>query len=175
MFASVTFQSRQSTLFLVESIQRRASRFIVGKGSDLSYRDRLIKLRLLPLNYWLEYLDLVFFYKCLNNMVDFTFEFDHCFSFVQGRTRRSNAAHCVKTNYTRTSLFWDYFFNRITIIWNNISEYIKVARTLCTFKRQLKSFYFKRLYNVFDGDNVRSFKIICPKCRRVNILKACSC
>ena len=39
----------------------------------------------------------------------------------------------------------------------------------------LKSFYFKRLYNVFDGDNVRSFKIICPKCRRVNILKACSC
>ena len=52
-------QSTVNTLFLVEGIQRRASRFIVGKGSDLSYRDRLIKLRLLPLNYWLEYLDLV--------------------------------------------------------------------------------------------------------------------
>ena len=80
-------QSTVNTLFFVEGMQRRASRFIVGKGSDLSYRDRLIKLRLLPLNYWLEYLDLVFFYKCLNNMVDFTFEFDHYFSFVQGRTR----------------------------------------------------------------------------------------
>ena len=114
-------------------------------------------------------------YKCLNSMVDFTFEFDHCFSFVQGRTRRANAAHCVKTNYARTSLFRDYFFNRIAIIWNGIPEDIKVATTLCSFKRQLKSFYFKRLYNVFDGDNVRSFKIICPKCRRVNILKACSC
>ena len=57
----------------------------------------------------------------------------------------------------------------------SIPEDIKVATTLCSFKRQLKSFYFKRLYNVFDGDNVRSFKIICPKCRRVNILKACSC
>ena len=120
---------------LVESIQRRASRFIVGKGSDLSYRDRLIKLRLLPLNYWLEYLDLVFFYKCLNNMVDFTFEFDYYFSFVQGRTRRANAAHCVKTNYARTSLFRDYFFNRIAIIWNGIPEDIKVATTLCSFKR----------------------------------------
>ena len=65
--------------------------------------------------------------------------------------------------------------NRIAIIWNGIPEDIKVATTLCSFKRQLKSFYFKRLYNVFDGDNVRSFKIICPKCRRVNILKACSC
>ena len=140
---------------------------LVCFASDLSYRDRLIKLRLLPLNYWLEYLDLVFFHKCLNNMVDFTFEFDHYFSFVQGRTRRANAA--------RTSLFRDYFFNRIAIMWNGIPEDIKVATTLCSFKRQLKSFYFKRLYNVFDGDNVRPFKIICPKCRRVNILKACSC
>ena len=57
-------QSTVNTLFLVEGIQRRASHFMVGKGSELSYRDRLIKLRLLPLNYWLEYLDLVFFYKC---------------------------------------------------------------------------------------------------------------
>ena len=108
-------------------------------------------------------------------MVDFTFEFDHYFSFVQGRTRHANAAFCVKTNYVRTSLFRDYFFNRIAIMWNGIPEDIKVATTLCSFKRQLKSFYIKRLYNVFDGDNVRSFKIICPKCRRVNILKACSC
>ena len=150
-------QATVNTLFLDEGIQRRASRFIVGKGSDLSYRDRLIKLRLVLLNYWLEYLDLVFFYKCLNNMVDFTFEFDHYFSFVQERTRCANAAHCVKTNYARTSLFRDYFFNRIAIIWNGIPEDIKVATTLCSFKRQLKSFYFKRLYNVFDGDNIMYF------------------
>ena len=164
-----------NNLFLVEGIQRRPSRFIVGKDSDLSYRDRLIKLRLLPLNYWFEYLDLVFFYKCLNNLVDFTFEFDRYFSFVQGRTRRANTAHCLKTNYAHTSLFRNYFFNRITIIWNGIPENIKVANSLRSFKRQLKSFYFKRLYNVFDGDNARSFKIICPKCHRVNILKACFC
>ena len=68
-----------------------------------------------------------------------------------------------------------HFFNIIAIIWNGIPEDIKVATTLCSFKRQLKSFYFKRLFKVFDGDNVRSLKIICPKCRRVNILKACSC
>ena len=107
-------------------------------------------------------------------MVDFTFEFDHYFSFVQARTRHANAAHCIKTNYACTSLFRDYFFNRIARIWYGIAD-IKVATTLCSFKRQPKSFYFKRLYNVFHGDNVRSFKIICPKCRSVNILKACSC
>ena len=74
-------------------------------------------------------------------MVDFTFEFDHYFSFVQGRTRRANASHCVKTNYARTSLFRDYFFNRTAIIWNSIPEDIKVATTICSFKCQLKSFY----------------------------------
>ena len=77
-------------------------------------------------------------------MVDFTFEFDHYVSFIQGRT----------TNYARTSLFRDYLFNRIAIIWNGIPEDIKVATTLWSFKRQLKSFYFKRLNNIFDGDNV---------------------
>ena len=38
-----------------------------------------------------------------------------------------------------------------------------------------KSFYFTRLLNVFDGDNFRSFKLICPKCRRVNIFSVCTC
>ena len=104
-------QSAVNNLFLVEGIQRRTSRFIVGKGSDLSYRDHLIKLRLLPLNYWLEYLDLVFFYKCLNNLVDFTFEFDHYFSFVQGRTRSADTAHCLTavTRHTRpTTIFFPF-------------------------------------------------------------------
>ena len=106
----------------------------------MSYRDRLIKLRLLPLNYWLEYLDLVFFYKCLNNLVDFTFKFDRYSSFVEGCTCHANTAHCLKTNYAHTSLFRDYFFNRIMIIWNGIPEDIKVANSLRSFKRQIISF-----------------------------------
>ena len=94
----------------------------LAKGSDLSYRDRLIKLRLLPVNYWLEYLDLVFFYKCLNNLVDFNFDFDHYFSFVQECMHCANTAHCLKTNYAHTSLFWDNFFNRIMNEKRTLSE-----------------------------------------------------
>ena len=56
-------QSDINQLILVEQVQRRATRFIIGRDRDLCYKDRLIKLNLLPLNYWLEYLDLVFFYK----------------------------------------------------------------------------------------------------------------
>lgn len=54
-------QSVISNLFLVENVQRRAVRFILKRNSsNLSYKDRLIKLKLLPLNYWLDYLDFSF-------------------------------------------------------------------------------------------------------------------
>ena len=56
-------QSVIRNIKLIEAVQRRATKFICKTSTDLTYRDRLIFLHLLPLNYWLEYLDLVFFYK----------------------------------------------------------------------------------------------------------------
>ena len=77
-------QSVISKLFLVGNVQRRATRFILKRNSsNLSYRDRLIKLKLLPFNYWLEYLDLVFFFKCLHGHIDVTCSFNYYFSFVR--------------------------------------------------------------------------------------------
>ena len=40
---------------------------------------------------------------------------------------------------------------------------------------KLKYFFAERLKIVFDGDNIRSYKLICPKCRRVNPIAICSC
>ena len=76
-----TPQSVVSQLILIEQVQRRVSRFIVGKGGDLCYGDRLIKLKLLRLNYWLEYVDLVLFYKCMKGHINFGRHFDEYFSF----------------------------------------------------------------------------------------------
>ena len=47
-------------LFLVEKVQRRATRFILKNSSNLPCKDRSVKLKLLQLNYWLQCLDLVF-------------------------------------------------------------------------------------------------------------------
>ena len=38
-----------------------------------SYRERLITLKLMPLCYWHEYLDLVLFYKAVTGQVKFRF------------------------------------------------------------------------------------------------------
>ena len=168
-------QSVVSQLILIEQVQRRATRFIIGKGGDLCYRDRLIKLKLLPLNYWFEYLDLVLFYKCMKGHIIFGRHFDEYFSFLRRWSCRASTELYLKTNRARTSHFRDYFVNRITILWNSIPDDIKLATSLDSFKRKLKSLFFWRLYYVFIGDNIPSYKIICPKCRRVNIRIACSC
>ena len=47
----------------LEAIQHRASKYILST-STISYRDRLIQLRLLPLFYWLDLQDLLFLVKC---------------------------------------------------------------------------------------------------------------
>ena len=168
-------QSVISNLFLVEKVQRRASCFILKNSSNLSYKDCLIKLKLLPLNYWLEYLDLVFFFKCLHGHVDLTHSFNYYFSFVTSQTCQACSGLNLKINNNRTSTFRDFYFNRIANLWNDIPNDVMQAESIDFFKRELKSFYFKRLFNVFDGDNFHTFKIICPKCRRVNTLTACAC
>ena len=112
---------------LVEKVQRRATRFILKNSRNLSYKDRLIKLKLLPLNYWLEYLDLVFFFKYLHGHVDLTRSFNYYFSFVTSQTRQACSRLNLKINNNRTSTFRDYYFNRITILWNNVPNDVRMA------------------------------------------------
>ncbi len=47
----------------VERIQQRATKFILRLPfiSDQSYKDRLLKLNLLPLSYWYEHIDMIDF------------------------------------------------------------------------------------------------------------------
>ena len=121
-------------------MQRRATRFILKRNSsNLSYKDRLIKLKLLPLSYWLEYLDLVFFFKCLHGHTDLT-SFNYYFSFVTSQTRQACSGLNLKINKNRTSTFRDFYFNRIVNLWNNIPNDVGQAESIDSCKRKLKSF-----------------------------------
>ena len=56
----------------VERVQKRATKYTLNLPYLCSetYRERLVSLGLLPLSYWHEYLDLVFFFKAVNGLVD---------------------------------------------------------------------------------------------------------
>ena len=82
-------QSVISNLFLVENVQSGTTRFILKTSSNLSYKGQLMKLKLLPLSYWLEYLEFVFFLKCLHGHLNLIRSFNYFFSFVTSQTRQT--------------------------------------------------------------------------------------
>ena len=54
-----------------ERVQRRDSKFTLDLPflCEESYRDRLLSIDILPICYWHEFLDLVFFFKATNGIV----------------------------------------------------------------------------------------------------------
>ena len=166
-------QSVIRNIFLLESVQRRSTKFICGY-TEVNYRDRLVQLKLLPVSYWLEYLDLIFFFKCKVGI--YTIDLSNYLTFCAGVTRRLSSGLYLRQNcIPKTSSFRDSYFIRIVNIWNALPINIKASSSLTEFRVKLKEFFFERLRSVFDGDNIRSYKIICPKCRSVNTMNLCTC
>ena len=60
----------------VECVQRRATKYILKLPfrCDVTYKTRLQLTNLLPLCYWREYHDIVFFYEAVNNLIYVTSE-----------------------------------------------------------------------------------------------------
>ena len=166
-------QSVIKNMLLIESVQRRATKFICF-NLELNYRDRLYSLNLLPLNYWFEYLDLVFFFKCKMNEI--TIDLSNYLNFCSSRTKRGTTGLYIRGNtIPRTTTFRDSFFQRIVNMWNALPEDIKAASSLNIFKKKLKDLFYRRLNAVFNQDDIRTYKIICVKCRSTNVYSACSC
>ena len=80
-YATQVWSPAQVTLKAqVERVQRRATRWILQtRVGEVSYKDILINLELLPLSYDRELKDLLFFYKWLYNYIDFNTFNVHCF------------------------------------------------------------------------------------------------
>lgn len=155
-YATVVWSPHHIYLKLkTERVQRRATRWILKERlHESSYKERLIKLNMLPLCYDREIKDLIFFYNCLygispidvNNFVNF---------IPHNRTRNCfNPEILLKTQSCKTSLFKASYFNRITKLWNIMCKVAPPLSlgTLSSFKNFVTNHYFNLLANVFDID-----------------------
>ena len=130
-----------------ERIQRRAIKYILNMPflCEESYRDRLIKLDLLPLSYWHEYLDMVFFFKSVTGLVKVNPTVIPTRCVLSRATRSSSNTNvtlfvpkkCKTTTYQRS------FFTRTMRIWNALADDIGLSETisLSSFKADLLSYY----------------------------------
>ena len=97
----------------IERVQRRASKFILDLPflCKESYRDRLLSIDILPICYWHEFLDFVFFFKATNGIV--------CVShdvlplrIVPTRVTRASASNAksLRPKKCRTCIYQHFFF-----------------------------------------------------------------
>ncbi len=82
------FPNKIQDIILLERVQQRATKYILN-NYNISYKLRLIHLNILPLMYYLQLLDLLFFVKCLKNPSD-SFNVFNQVTFHSGSTRSSS-------------------------------------------------------------------------------------
>ena len=150
----------------VENLQRRSTRFILP-NSALNYRERLLKLNLLPVSYWHEINDLVFYFKCSKGLYHFSTD-DYVKPKPVSRFTRNSHNMDLLVPLTKTKLFQNSYFNRLPKLWNSLPSYIRTLNNVTKFKCAVQNQYFDALKKSFCPDNYNSWKTICPKCCSTN-------
>ena len=137
---------------ILERVQRCATRWILrAKIGEMSYKQRLLTLDLLPLTYDRELRDLVFLYNCIFGYTDLNI--GRYVTFItHGRYRSKNPYLILKAAYCKTTTFQASFFNRNVKPWNficNLAPYDKFS-SLSSFKKFLRATYFTLLDTTYD-------------------------
>ena len=114
---------------LLENVQRRATKFILNYPRDISYRDRLVKLSLLPLEYRREMKDLVLIYNARAGHIDLGHQYFFCQNVGLKKTRNSSEINYkiprAKQNYLKHSFFYGSInfwknYQRISKAWPHL-------------------------------------------------------
>ena len=154
-----------------ERIQRRATKFILNLPYMCSenYKERLVLSNLIPISYWHEYLDVLFFksFKSINKHV-FLSENTISTRLKPSRPTRSVQSPNIasfKTSKCRATTFQRSFINRTVRIWNLLPSEVRDSKlSLPHFKNLLLKHYNSATSKTYDEDNPRTWKSICPKC-----------
>ena len=118
---------------ILENIQRRATKFILNSPPHCSYKDRRIKLNLLPLEHRRTWKDLVFFFKCQIGLYDLDIS-----SIAKQRVVRYNIRSFNNNNFNEikcnTEFYKHLYFPRVIRAWNLLPDDLKTVSEIDVFK-----------------------------------------
>jgi hypothetical protein len=117
----------------IENVQRRATKLIPGYR-DLSYEERLRKLKLPTLAFRRIRGDMIEAYKIITGKYDTTLRHDSI-RFNQHQTRGHK--YKLEKPFARTNLRKYSFFHRIVDPWNNLPSSVVEADSINSFERRL--------------------------------------
>ena len=149
----------------LESVQRRATKFIVN-DSSMDYKDRLIHLHLLPLMMEFEISDILFLVKsmkCPSNHFNI-------YSFIEvcNHSTRSSSYYKLRHSLSKNNTLSNFYFNRIPRLWNSIPS-IDINLPLPAIKSILRNHFWNRFITNFTPDKICTYHYLCP-CRNCSKL-----
>ena len=137
---------------ILERVQRRATRWILrARIGEISYKQRLSTLRLLPLTHDREIRDIVFLYNCIFGSTDFNI--DRFLTFVpHDRSSTQNLTLMLRPTHCGTTTFQASLFNRTVKPCNTICNLASPDKfsSLSIFKNFLRATYITLLDTTFD-------------------------
>ena len=150
----------------LEKIQRRATKYILGSGHSLDYKERLVSLTMLPLMYTFELNDILFFVSCLKNPMH-SLPILQLFSFCSSNTR-STMSSKLNVNSFSTLAERNSFACRVPRLWNSLPS-IDLSLPIHSIKVLLKKHFWNHFVNHFDPLDSCTFHYLCPcsKCSQV--------
>ena len=144
-YASQVWSPQNTTMCMeLERIQRRATKFILALPfrTDESYKSRLVTLKLLPLCYWHEYLDILFLLKCAHGLIKSDILPEQIDSLTTTFNLRSTNNSIITYNIpkVRTLCHQNSYFVRVSRVWNTLPDELrKPDMSFLTFKACLSN------------------------------------
>ena len=139
--SSVWYPYKAKHIDMIESVQRRATKQLPGM-KNLSYSERLKRLKLPSLHYRRVRGDMIELYKMLNGKYDReAAPFIKLWQEVTPRTGVRGNSKKIYPQRARTELRKNAFTIRVTKLWNNLPEEVVTAPTTNTFKNRLDRYW----------------------------------
>ncbi len=137
-------------IVLIERVQRGFTKSVLY-NMNLSYKERLLHLGLLPLSYRREICDLLFFFKCINGLYDVDANSSIRVS-NNARLRSGNSVLIFNQVICNTVTFQSSYIPRTIRLWNSLPRVIRQCSDFVQFRKEVKLFYKNRLESTFDPD-----------------------
>ena len=142
----------------LERIQRRATKFILGDSSK-DYKSRLVTLKLFPLKYLFEMIDIFLFMKCPKDPPS-NFNILNYVTFNHNSTRSGSSNKLKRTSSSSTTTRF-FYFNRLPLLWNSLPP-LNLDQSLPTLKSQVRNYLWSHFTSHFDHQDPCLYHFLCP-------------
>ena len=146
---AVLFGLPKYELDRLQKVQKAAARvtFQIAKFDHIT--PALIDVHWLPVMFRVQFKLLLFVYKSLHNQSPSYIKDLLCLEPAANYAHRSSAQSLLSIPKVNCSILWDRAFaHAAPVLWNSLPLAVRTSSSLAIFKKQLKTFLFKKAFNL---------------------------